>query len=90
MSTTAALIHKSKYLVGHLARTYVRAYVCMCVNKFCGCAAVLVVVVVFCLDCVGGAEGPTYDLPTVMSRFLHLGMSLNEVDKSPPLLPFGN
>ena len=27
----------------------------------------------------GGAEGPTYDLPTVMTRFLHLGMSLPEV-----------
>jgi hypothetical protein len=27
----------------------------------------------------GGAEGPTYDLPTTMTRFLHLGMSLSQV-----------
>ncbi len=27
----------------------------------------------------GGAEGPTYDLPTTMTRFLHLGMSLPQV-----------
>ena len=28
---------------------------------------------------IGSAEGPVYDLPTVMTRLLHVGMPLNEV-----------
>ncbi|MEW5974246.1 MAG: amidohydrolase/deacetylase family metallohydrolase [Acidobacteriota bacterium] len=36
---------------------------------------------------VGSCDGPAYDMPTVMSRLLHLGMPLNEVIRRATIAP---
>lgn len=35
----------------------------------------------------GNHEGPVYDLPTVMSKFLHIGMPITEIVKATTLTP---
>lgn len=36
---------------------------------------------------VGNYEGPAYDMPTVMSKFLYLGMSLDDIIRSVTITP---